>query len=109
MNLRSTYKDAVLKKHGVKLGFMSAFVRASCIALAEVPMVNASIEGPNGGDTIVYRDYADISVAVATPKGLVTPVLRNAESMSFIEVEQAITELGVKVSLFYMIYFIIVY
>ncbi|KAI9593023.1 putative dihydrolipoamide succinyltransferase [Syncephalis fuscata] len=96
MNLRSTYKDAVLKKHGVKLGFMSAFVRASCVALSEVPMVNASIEGPNGGDTIVYRDYADISVAVATPKGLVTPVLRNAESMSFIEVEQAIIELGVK-------------
>ncbi|RKP24909.1 hypothetical protein SYNPS1DRAFT_29348 [Syncephalis pseudoplumigaleata] len=94
MNLRTTYKDAVLKKHGVKLGFMSAFVRASCIALAEIPMVNASIEG--GGDTIVYRDYADISVAVATPKGLVTPVLRNAESMSFIEVERAIVELGVK-------------
>ncbi|RKP25651.1 putative dihydrolipoamide succinyltransferase [Syncephalis pseudoplumigaleata] len=107
MNLRTTYKDAVLKKHGVKLGFMSAFVRASCIALAEIPMVNASIEG--GGDTIVYRDYADISVAVATPKGLVTPVLRNAESMSFIEVERAIVELGVKVEASDIYMFICIY
>jgi 2-oxoglutarate dehydrogenase E2 component (dihydrolipoamide succinyltransferase) len=92
INLRSTYKDAVLKKHGVKLGFMSAFVKAACYALEQVPVVNASIEG----DSIIYRDYVDMSVAVATPKGLVTPVLRNAESMSFIEVEKAIAELGVR-------------
>jgi 2-oxoglutarate dehydrogenase E2 component (dihydrolipoamide succinyltransferase) len=59
--------------------------------------VNASIEGPNGGDTIVYRDYVDISVAVATEKGLVTPVVRNAESMSMIDVEKAIADMGKKV------------
>ncbi|RKP07611.1 hypothetical protein THASP1DRAFT_34862 [Thamnocephalis sphaerospora] len=93
MGMRSMYKDAIMKKHGVKLGFMSAFVKASCAALKEIPVVNSSIEN---NDTIVYRDYVDVSVAVATPKGLVTPVVRNAESMSFVEVEQAIAELGVK-------------
>merc|ERR1711939_529332 len=70
-----------LKKTGVKLGFMSAFSRASVLAMRDIPAVNASIEGPNGGDTIVYRDYVDISVAVATEKGLVTPVVRNTETM----------------------------
>ncbi|GJJ77823.1 2-oxoglutarate dehydrogenase E2 component (dihydrolipoamide succinyltransferase) [Entomortierella parvispora] len=92
MNLRSTYKDAVLKKHNVKLGFMSAFVKASCYALKELPAVNARIEG----DSIVYNDYVDVSVAVATPKGLVTPVIRNAESMSFVEVEKSIAQYGAK-------------
>jgi 2-oxoglutarate dehydrogenase E2 component (dihydrolipoamide succinyltransferase) len=66
--------------------------------MKELPVVNASIEGPNGGDTIVYRDYVDISVAVSTPKGLVTPVLRNAECMNMVEIEQGIAELGKKVS-----------
>jgi 2-oxoglutarate dehydrogenase E2 component (dihydrolipoamide succinyltransferase) len=64
--------------------------------MKEIPAVNASIEGPGGGDTIVFRDYVDISVAVATPKGLVTPVVRNAESMDLIAIEQAIAELGKK-------------
>jgi 2-oxoglutarate dehydrogenase E2 component (dihydrolipoamide succinyltransferase) len=90
---RTLYKDEVLKEHGVKLGFMSAFAKASSLALKEIPAANASIEG----DTIVYRDYVDLSVAVATPKGLVTPVLRNLESMNFIEIEKAITDLGKKV------------
>lgn len=96
MNLRSTYKDQILKQHGIKLGFMSAFAKASCLALKEIPAANASIEGPGQGDQIVYRDYVDLSVAVATPKGLVTPVVRNAETLSFIEIEQAIADLGKK-------------
>jgi len=93
MALRSKYKDEILKKHGVKLGFMSAFARASCLALKEIPAANASIEN---GDTIVYRDYVDLSVAVATPKGLVTPVVRNTESMGFVQIEQEIADLGKK-------------
>ncbi|CAG8457260.1 6087_t:CDS:10 [Paraglomus brasilianum] len=96
MELRNTYKELILKKHGIKLGFMSAFVKAAVYALQEVAVVNASIEGPDGGDTIVYKDYVDMSVAVATPKGLVTPVVRNAHLMSFIEIEKAIAELGQK-------------
>ncbi|CAI2175838.1 7800_t:CDS:10, partial [Funneliformis geosporum] len=96
IDLRNTYKDLILQKHGIKLGFMSAFVKASVFALQEIPVVNASIEGPNGGDTIVFRDYVDMSVAVATPKGLVTPVVRNAHLLSFIDVEKAIAELGKK-------------
>jgi 2-oxoglutarate dehydrogenase E2 component (dihydrolipoamide succinyltransferase) len=96
MEFRKLYKDDVLKKTGVKLGFMSAFAKASVLAMKELPAVNASIEGPGGGDTIVYRDYVDISVAVATPKGLVTPVVRNAESMDLITIEQAIADLGKK-------------
>ncbi|KAL9592778.1 MAG: hypothetical protein Q9179_006382 [Wetmoreana sp. 5 TL-2023] len=96
MQLRKLYKDDVLKKTGVKLGFMSAFSRACVLAMKEVPAVNASIEGPNGGDTIVYRDYVDISVAVATEKGLVTPVVRNAEAMDLIGIEKVIADLGKK-------------
>jgi 2-oxoglutarate dehydrogenase E2 component (dihydrolipoamide succinyltransferase) len=97
MEFRKLYKDDVLKRTGVKLGFMSAFSRACVLAMKEVPAVNASIEGPNGGDTIVYRDYVDISIAVATEKGLVTPVVRNAESLDMISIEKAIAELGKKV------------
>ncbi|OOF98478.1 hypothetical protein ASPCADRAFT_42160 [Aspergillus carbonarius ITEM 5010] len=96
MEFRKLYKDAVLKKTGVKLGFMSAFSRACVLAMKDVPAVNASIEGPNGGDTIVYRDYVDISVAVATEKGLVTPVVRNAETMDLVGIEKAIADLGKK-------------
>ncbi|WWC85305.1 uncharacterized protein L201_000167 [Kwoniella dendrophila CBS 6074] len=92
MDFRKLYKDQILKVDGVKLGFMSAFAKASCLALKEIPAANASIEG----DSIVYRDYVDLSVAVATPKGLVTPVVRNAESMGLIEIEKAIAELGKK-------------
>jgi 2-oxoglutarate dehydrogenase E2 component (dihydrolipoamide succinyltransferase) len=94
MDFRSLYKDGVLKNEGVKLGFMSAFARACVLALKEIPAANASIEG----DSIVYRDYVDLSVAVATPKGLVTPVVRNAEGMGMIDIEKAIAELGKKVS-----------
>jgi 2-oxoglutarate dehydrogenase E2 component (dihydrolipoamide succinyltransferase) len=97
MELRKLYKDDVLKKTGVKLGFMSAFSRACVLAMKDIPAVNASIEGPNGGDTIVYRDYVDISVAVATEKGLVTPVVRNTETMDLVGIEQSIAELGKKV------------
>ncbi|WVN89029.1 uncharacterized protein L203_104245 [Cryptococcus depauperatus CBS 7841] len=92
MEFRKLYKDGILKNEGVKFGFMSSFAKAACLALKEIPAANASIEG----DTIVYRDYVDLSVAVATPKGLVTPVVRNAESMGLIEIEQAIADLGKK-------------
>ncbi|TBU34360.1 dihydrolipoamide succinyltransferase [Dichomitus squalens] len=92
MEMRKKYKDEVLKEHGVKLGFMSAFAKASTLALKEIPAANASIEG----DEIVYRDYVDLSVAVATPKGLVTPVVRNAEGLNFVEIEQEIANLGKK-------------
>lgn len=98
MEFRKLYKDDVLKKTGVKLGFMSAFSRAAVLAMRDLPAINASIEGPNGGDTIVYRDYVDISVAVATEKGLVTPVVRNTESMDMIGIEKAIGDMGKKVS-----------
>lgn len=96
MEFRKLYKDETLKKTGVKLGFMSAFSKAAVLAMRDLPAINASIEGPNGGDTIVYRDYVDISVAVATEKGLVTPVVRNAESMDMVGIEQAIAEMGKK-------------
>lgn len=99
MEMRKLYKDEILKKTGTKLGFMGAFSKAASLAMKEIPAVNASMEGPNGGDTIVYRDYVDISVAVATPKGLVTPVVRNAESLDMIGIEQEIANLGKKVSL----------
>ena len=98
MEFRKLYKDEVLQKTGVKLGFMSAFSRACVLAMRDVPAVNASIEGPGGGDTIVYRDYVDISVAVATEKGLVTPVVRNAEIKDLVGIERSIAELGKKAS-----------
>ncbi len=97
MEFRKLYKEEILKKTGVKLGFMSAFSRAVVLAMKDIPAVNASIEGPNGGDTIVYRDYVDISVAVATEKGLVTPVVRNAEILDLVGIEKTIAELGKKV------------
>lgn len=96
MEFRKLYKDEVLTRSGVKLGFMSAFTRASVLAMKEIPAVNASIEGADGGDTIVYRDYVDVSVAVATEKGLVTPVVRNAESLDMVGIESGIAELGKK-------------
>ncbi|CAO3649617.1 unnamed protein product [Mucor hiemalis] len=92
MALRSQYKDAIVKKHGVKFGFMSAFVKASAAALEEIPAVNASIDG----NEIVYHDFVDMSVAVSTPKGLVTPVLRNVEDQSLLDIEKNIADLGKK-------------
>ena len=97
MDFRRKYKDEILKTHGVKLGVMSAFTRAAILAMKDIPSVNASIEGPGSGDTIVYRDYVDVSVAVATEKGLVTPVVRNAEALDMIGIEAAIADLGRKV------------
>ncbi|RWA07317.1 hypothetical protein EKO27_g7785 [Xylaria grammica] len=96
IDFRKLYKDEVLKKTGVKLGYMSAFARAAILAMRDIPTVNASIEGENGGDTIVYRDYVDISIAVATEKGLVTPVVRNAETMDLVGIEKSIADLGKK-------------
>jgi 2-oxoglutarate dehydrogenase E2 component (dihydrolipoamide succinyltransferase) len=96
MEFRKKYKDEILKKTGVKLGFMSAFTKASILAMKDIPAANASIEGANGGDTIVYRDYVDVSVAVATEKGLVTPVVRNAEGLELVGIEKSIAELGKK-------------
>ena len=87
---RSKYKDLFAKKHGVKLGFMGFFVKAACMALKDVPSVNAQIDG----EEIVYHDYADISVAVSAPTGLVVPVIRNAETMSFADVENTIGDFG---------------
>jgi 2-oxoglutarate dehydrogenase E2 component (dihydrolipoamide succinyltransferase) len=90
MEARNRYKDLFEKKHGVRLGFMGFFTKAVCMALRDVPAVNGQIEG----DEIVYHDYADISVAVSAPNGLVVPVIRNAESMSVAEIEKTIGDFG---------------
>jgi len=92
MEARSRYKDLFEKKHGIRLGFMSFFVKAVALAVRDVPSVNASIEG----DDIVYRDYLDVSIAVSAPKGLVVPVIRNAQAMSFADIEKTIAEYGKK-------------
>ncbi len=87
---RNKYKDLFEKKHGVRLGFMGFFTKAVCMALKDVPAVNAMIEG----DEIVYYNYADISVAVSAPNGLVVPVIRNAEAMSVADIEKTIGVFG---------------
>lgn len=87
---RAKYKDLFEKKHGVRLGFMGFFAKAACMALKDLPSVNASIEG----DEIVYHDYADISVAVSGPGGLVVPVIRDADQMSVAEIEKTIGDFG---------------
>jgi 2-oxoglutarate dehydrogenase E2 component (dihydrolipoamide succinyltransferase) len=92
MDTRNTFKDAFEKKHGVKMGFMSFFVKACCHALKEVPEVNAEIDG---GD-IVYKNYVHMGVAVGTPTGLVVPVVRDADQMSFAAIEKKIAELGLR-------------
>jgi 2-oxoglutarate dehydrogenase E2 component (dihydrolipoamide succinyltransferase) len=92
MELRNLYKDAFLKKHGVKLGFMSFFTKAVVAALKQIPAVNAEIQG----DEVIYKNYCDISVAVGTPQGLVVPVLRDADRLSFAGIESGIVELGKK-------------
>jgi 2-oxoglutarate dehydrogenase E2 component (dihydrolipoamide succinyltransferase) len=89
---RTRYKDLFEKKHGIRLGFMGFFVKACALAAKDVPSVNASLEG----DEIVYHDYLDVSVAVSAPKGLVVPVVRNADAMSFAEIEKTIAEYGKK-------------
>uniref|UniRef100_A0A8C4J7N6 Dihydrolipoyllysine-residue succinyltransferase component of 2-oxoglutarate dehydrogenase complex, mitochondrial n=1 Tax=Dromaius novaehollandiae TaxID=8790 RepID=A0A8C4J7N6_DRONO len=92
--MRAQHRDPFLKKHNLKLGFMSAFVKAAAFALHDQPVVNAVIDDTT--KEIVYRDYVDISVAVATPRGLVVPVIRNVENMNFADIERAIHELGEK-------------
>lgn len=90
MATRERYRDSFEKKHGVRLGFMSFFTKAVALAAHDIPAVNGRIEG----DEIVYHDYLDVSVAVSAPNGLVVPVVRNAESLSFAEIEKAIADLG---------------
>jgi 2-oxoglutarate dehydrogenase E2 component (dihydrolipoamide succinyltransferase) len=89
---RDKYKDLFAKKHGIKLGFMSFFAKASCLALRDVPSANAYIEG----DEIVYHDYVDISVAVSAPNGLVVPVVRDAHAKSFAQIELDIADFGAR-------------
>ncbi len=90
MAARDRYKVLFEKKHGVKLGFMSFFAKAACLALKDIPAVNAQIEG----DEILYFDYIDLSVAVSAPNGLVVPVVRNVDSLSFADIEKSIGDLG---------------
>jgi 2-oxoglutarate dehydrogenase E2 component (dihydrolipoamide succinyltransferase) len=90
MELRARYRDAFEKKHGVRLGFMSMFVRAACIALKEWPAVNGEIYG----DELIYKNYYNVGVAVGTPQGLVVPVLRDADKMSFAGIEGTIADFG---------------
>lgn len=92
MDLRSKYKDKFKEKYGVGLGFMSFFTKAVCIALKEWPAVNAQING----DEIIYHNYCDVSIAVSTPRGLVVPVIRNAESLSFDQIENEVIRLAGK-------------
>ncbi|MEO7277790.1 MAG: 2-oxoglutarate dehydrogenase complex dihydrolipoyllysine-residue succinyltransferase [Sphingomicrobium sp.] len=90
IDARARYKDLFEKKHGVRLGFMGFFVKACALAAKDVPSVNASLEG----DEVVYHDYLDVSVAVSAPKGLVVPVVRNADAMTFADIEKTIADYG---------------
>jgi 2-oxoglutarate dehydrogenase E2 component (dihydrolipoamide succinyltransferase) len=92
MALREKYQDAFVKKYGIKLGFMSIFAKACAKALMEMPDVNAAIDG----DDVIYHDYADISIAISTPNGLVVPPVRNVESMNFAEFELKVKDLSAK-------------
>ena len=92
MELRNTYKDAFEKKHGVKMGFMSFFVKACTHALKEIPEVNAEIDGTD----VIYKNYVHMGVAVGTPSGLVVPILRDANQMDFAQIEKKITELSMR-------------
>jgi 2-oxoglutarate dehydrogenase E2 component (dihydrolipoamide succinyltransferase) len=92
MDMRKKFKDQFKEKHGVNLGFMSFFTKAVCVALQEWPAVNAQIDG----NEIIYNDFCDISIAVSAPKGLVVPVIRNAEAMSFEQIEKEVVRLATK-------------
>ncbi|MCC2645273.1 MAG: dihydrolipoyllysine-residue succinyltransferase, partial [Burkholderiales bacterium] len=92
MDLRTKYKDVFEKKHGIKLGFMSFFVKAVIHALKQYPVLNASIDG----DDIVYHGYFDIGIAVSSSRGLVVPIIRNAENLTISEIEQKIADFGKK-------------
>ena len=90
MDVRAQYRDTFEKKHGVRVGFMSFFVKACVVALGEIPAVNAEIDGAD----FIYKNHYDIGVAVGTEQGLVVPVLRDADAMSFADIEQTIADLG---------------
>jgi len=90
MEMRNRYKETFEKKHGVRVGFMSLFVKASVVALREFPAVNAEIDG----DDLIYKNYYDIGVAVGTPQGLVVPVVRDADALSFAGIEKTISDYG---------------
>ena len=92
MDIRTRYKDKFKEMHGVNLGFMSFFAKACCFALQEWPSVNAYIDG----EEIIYHQYCDISIAVSAPKGLVVPVIRNAESLDMAGIERKVIELATK-------------
>ncbi|MCB0489565.1 MAG: 2-oxoglutarate dehydrogenase complex dihydrolipoyllysine-residue succinyltransferase, partial [Cyclobacteriaceae bacterium] len=92
MDLRSRYKDKFKEKYGVGLGFMSFFTKAVCAALQEFPAVNAYIDG----DEVIYHDYCDVSIAVSTPRGLVVPVIRNAETLSMADIEKEVVRLATR-------------
>ena len=92
MEMRKKFQDAFSKEHGVKIGFMSFFVKAAVHALKKYPVINASVDG----NDIVYHGYFDIGIAVGSPRGLVVPILRNADQMSFADIEKKIAEYGQK-------------
>ncbi|KAI1690459.1 2-oxoacid dehydrogenases acyltransferase (catalytic domain) domain-containing protein [Ditylenchus destructor] len=92
IDLRNKYKDKFEKEHGIKLGFMSFFVKAAANALQRFPLVNASIDG----DDIIYHGYFDIGIAVGSPRGLVVPILRNADQLSFADIEKTIADYAKK-------------
>lgn len=92
IDLRKQYGDAFEKRHGIRLGFMSFYVKAVVEALKRFPEVNASIDG----DDVVYHNYFDVSMAVSTPRGLVTPVLRDVDALGMADIEKRIKELAVK-------------
>ena len=92
METRERYKELFARKHEIKLGFMSFFAKAACLALKDIPSVNAQIDG----EEIVYHDYVDISVAVSAPGGLVVPVVRDADSKSFAQIEKDIADFGAR-------------
>lgn len=92
MDLRNKYKESFEKEHGIKLGFMSFFVKAAVHGLKKYPILNASVDG----NDIVYHGYFDIGVAVSSPRGLVVPVIRNADQLSFADIEKTIAEFGQK-------------
>ncbi|KAF6815215.1 dihydrolipoamide succinyltransferase [Colletotrichum sojae] len=94
MQWRARNKEDVMKRHGVRLGYMGAFTKATCLAAQQVPQLNASIDTEK--EIITYRDYVDISIAVSAPKGLITPVLRNVESLDIIGIERGVAELAAK-------------
>lgn len=104
MAWRKKHRDAVMEKHGVKLGYMGAFVKATTLAAQEVASVNAAMDVEK--EVIIYRDYVDVSIAVSTPKGLMTPVLRNTHEMDIIAIERGVAAIAAKVRMTYNIAFV---